>query len=278
MSIPDQILFECDFEKNHFAYYSEKELSILIAIAKKSHELGIEKLDINTEIIKKYIKENIEKPKAKDQKQIIKNMGEQVLALDQKEFENTIKKAIEKYDPIKLGATDDKDKVKKLSIKDVAYDFFCQALFSYAGLNIFPDVKIKEIKPKTRDRISLLIKQGDWLVVKKKKIDKKTYNWEIVGIFASIIRSTYEKYFVLNEKYDKIFEQSEEFKKKRRSLKNLGLNLLEVGKSKYKGPELNLLLYLAAKQSKFSPILNAESLVKAYPDLKIKKPKGRMKK
>ena len=157
MSIPDQILFECAYDKHNMLLKSDNDYSILCSIAKKSNEFALEHLDVNKKPIEKFVSDFFSKPKkGLTQKQRAMQLAKQLEKIKQGNLDKVIKESIKDFNPIKLKATDDPDKVKKLSLKDTAFDYFCQYLFKFFNLNVFIDKSPKIQKPKSKNRISLI--------------------------------------------------------------------------------------------------------------------------
>lgn len=144
------------------------------------------------------------------------------------------------------------------------------------------------------EEISFIVNYKGWVVVKRMVIDKNTTQQEIAQLLASIRSTIDRKSFdftgINKEPIDSFVAKITEGK--RATFSDLK-NVLENLKSSEMNPVLdkacgdNPLLRDVAKEYLFTQILNSlgisaglslESLSKAYPELKIPKPRGRFKK
>lgn len=152
---------------------------------------------------------------------------------------------------------------------------------------------MKIIRKDKMDEISFVAKYKDWIVVKKKSIDEETKNEEIIATLSSISDTTTKKAFDFSGINKTAIESyvSEITKGKRK-----GFGTLAEIFSQLKQNEVKERLVGACGEEKFLPIaeayflksilsslgyftsINSEILRKIYPELKIPKPRGRMKK
>lgn len=141
--------------------------------------------------------------------------------------------------------------------------------------------------------ISFFAKYKDWVVIKKKQIDEKTEDKEILAILASINSTTARKAYdfapIDKAAIDKYV--AELVKGKRKGLNNLA----EIFGS-LKQNELKEKLLKACKDETFypfaetyfinsilkalnySPFIDSEVVQEVYPDMKMPKPRGRISK
>ncbi len=136
-------------------------------------------------------------------------------------------------------------------------------------------------------------KYKDWIAVKKKTIDDKTEDKEIIAILSSISNTTARKAFDFSGINKSIIE---EYAAKLTRGKRKGLSNLVTIFSELKQNELKENLLKACPKEELLPIAEAyfmncvlsnlaystsvtiELLSKIYPDLKLPKPRGRRKK
>ncbi len=143
--------------------------------------------------------------------------------------------------------------------------------------------------------ISFFAKYKDWVVIKKKQIDEKTEDKEIIAILASINSTTARKAYdfapIDKTAIDKYVAELTKGKRK-------GLNNLAEIFGSLKQSELKEKLVAACKDKdetyypfaetyflnsilkalNYSPFIDSEVVQEVYPDMKMPKPRGRVSK
>jgi hypothetical protein len=141
------------------------------------------------------------------------------------------------------------------------------------------------------EEISFFAKYKDWVVIKKKEIDKDTEEKEILAILASINSTTARKAYdfagIDKAAIDKYV--AELVKGKRKGLSNLAEifgslkqnELKEKLTSMCKDPSFypfaeTYFINSILKSLNYSPFIDSEVVQEVYPDMKMPKPRGRV--
>ena len=145
----------------------------------------------------------------------------------------------------------------------------------------------------SEEEISFFAKYKDWVVIKKKQIEKDTEDKEILAILASINSTTARKAYdfagIDKAAIDKYV--AELVKGKRKGWNNLAEvfgsikqnELKEKLTSLCKDPSLypfaeTYFLNSVLKSLNYSPFIDSELVQEVYPDMKLPKPRGRISK
>lgn len=164
---------------------------------------------------------------------------------------------------------------------DAAESYFLNAVLKAAGVRYSPPAEKPAAAPENEeipDQIVFIGKFKKWMAIKKLSLGDAE-DWEVSGILSKIHDTLIAKEFQFTgAKVDESLVQKI-CKGKRKSLGNLVSALKELSEN-LKGSELDN-AYLVKKVFEgcnYLPCPGAEMLVKAHPELKPKKPRGRMPK
>jgi len=219
---------------------SEKEVAgVLVEVIKKIEPFAYEFSEIDCKKV-----EEIASKAGKDLNSIAKFIKE-----------NSVRKMLE-------GTVND----AKLVTASESY-FFNRAL-SNAGINLLPDIKTS-IKPETEKvegQIVFVGKYEKWVAIKKLALEG-VEDWEVSGLLGGIIQTA------VNKSFELAGESSEVGAGKRRKSFSAAADLLEelAGKDAY-------IIVKSLENLGYAPYANMGMLAAAHPELKPKKPKGRMAK
>jgi len=170
-------------------------------------------------------------------------------------------------------ALDDCAKDKKLL--PAAESCFLNLLLSRAGIDTKPNIplSLKGENYEEKGRMVFVAKYREWVVIKKLSLEDLEGDWEISGIIASANMSALNKAFQLaSEDYEgKLAEAKKIASGKRKSLAAAG----EIINKTANDP---IILTKALEELGYYTYLTPFVLMEAYPDLKPKKPKGRVPK
>ncbi|MDD5022640.1 MAG: DUF2666 family protein [Candidatus ainarchaeum sp.] len=159
----------------------------------------------------------------------------------------------------------------------VAESYFIHLLLTKCKVDfkISGTCKTKPIKEKQDGRIAFVGNYKGWMSIKKLKIENTTKEYEVSGIISSINHTIVNKMFEFAGVED---EPSVEkiIKGKRKGLVALAEALKEINEKDAK--KQAYLVCKVCEKLGYTPYSTPHMLVKAHPDIKPPKPKGRMKK
>lgn len=165
--------------------------------------------------------------------------------------------------------------VKKPELSETAESYFLYCLMRKFNENYFPSKKelealgIKEHFESIEEKkgIGMMINFNGWTIVKKLSYEDAE-DFMISGTIASIHDSIINKFWK--------FLGYQEVKKKSKSVQNFVKSVAEAESKK--GIERNYSIYKAFIENGYFPYATLEMLAKAYPQLKPKKPRGKLPK
>ncbi|MCS7109820.1 MAG: DUF2666 domain-containing protein [Candidatus Micrarchaeota archaeon] len=145
------------------------------------------------------------------------------------------------------------------------------------------------------EEISFFAKYKDWVVIKKKQIDEKTEEKEILAILASINSTTARKAFDFAPIDKGAIDNyvAEITKGKRKGLNNLAEIFGSIKQSELRERLVSAckdkeetyypfaetyFIYSVLKALNYSPFIGSETVQEVYPEMKMPKPRGRMPK
>ncbi|MEM3422349.1 MAG: DUF2666 family protein [Candidatus Bilamarchaeaceae archaeon] len=195
---------------------------------------------------------------------------------------NSIENVVEKFnsveqlcDYLKKG---DFKKALDAAVEDkklipAAESYFFNLLLRRNNIPIKPSFQLT-LKPYSyneQGRIVFVGKYGDWVAIKKLSLSDVEFDWEVAGLIASVNMTAVKKAFQFGTKnYIQIEEEAKKLvQKKRKSFAAAA----EIIHTTIDNP---VLLTLALEELGYYTYLSLFALMEAYPDLKPKKPKGRM--
>jgi len=174
------------------------------------------------------------------------------------------------------------NKVVKASIptpkhKQIAESYLLNQLFRKYNIpyKIIPsEIDAAELSPSKEDmnesRIVFIGHYKNWMVVKKLSVDKAE-DWEMSGIFSSI------NFTCVNASF-KFMGVREPDMKKRKHKWDTVIDVLNESEKIKDRSERVLFISRNLENANYSPYLQPRILVKAYPDIKPPKPRGRLPK
>jgi hypothetical protein len=141
-----------------------------------------------------------------------------------------------------------------------------------------------KIKPAAQEplegQIALICRYKDWIAIKKMGVDETTKDYEVAGILSAINTTLVRKAFDFVEVDRGAEAVADELTRgMRKSFQNLATALAGAEPKAREDPIYNALLMKKILENLgFPPYANVESMIKAYPELKTAKPRGRVAK
>lgn len=170
------------------------------------------------------------------------------------------------------------EQIPEKKLYDAAESYLINALMRAAGVPYFPPLEKPSVKPEKEvldGQIVFIAHYGKWMAIKKLTVEKAE-DWEVSGILSKIHDTMISKIFDFAgaEADDDLAKKL--CKGKRKSLGTLKKVLEELSKN-LSGNKLNdaYLIKKVFDNLGCTPYPGAGMLVKAHPELKPKKPRGR---
>lgn len=165
--------------------------------------------------------------------------------------------------------------VKDKKLMPAAESCFFNLLLSRAGIKTKPELQLS-LKPeeyREEGRIVFIGKYRDWVTIKKLSLADLEGDWEVAGIIASSNMSAVNKAFQLaSNDYSMIESEAKKIAADKRKSFAAAAEIIE------KTAGNPILLTRAMENLGYYTYLTPFVLMDAYPDLKPKKPRGRMPK
>jgi len=156
-----------------------------------------------------------------------------------------------------------------------AESYFFNRVFANAGIPILPEAS-SNLKPENEtieNQIVFIGRYGEWVVIKKLTLED-VKDWEVSAILSGIVETAVRKAFYFCGEREEIGVGEG-----RKSFKNAA-DLLDKLATKM-GDDRTKNAYLIVKSLEaldYSPHANVKMLTLAHPELKVKKPRGRIPK
>lgn len=159
--------------------------------------------------------------------------------------------------------------VKEGKLITAAESYFFNRALANAGVALLPDVS-SSIKPETEKvegQIVFVGKYTKWISIKKLGLEEGVKDWEVSGLLSGVVQTA------MNKSFEFAGESEEVNAAKRRKSFGAAADLLEElsGKNAY-------LVVKSLENLGYAPYAHPGMLKAAHPEIKIPKPKGRMRK
>jgi hypothetical protein len=159
-----------------------------------------------------------------------------------------------------------------------AESYLLSQLLKNAGVGVYPELS-SEMKPEPEeasDVIAFIGKYRNWIAIKKLGLDG-VKDYHVGGILAGV------NYTLVNKAYDFLGAKADEglvreASGKRKTLSNLAAMLGGIAPRLPSGNDGTRTLLKCMEETGYHPYATLFMLVKAYPELKPRKPRGRLPK